>query len=268
MSKSDKLLAQALAELMPLWAHFGNLEIFQWAWEFLRRNLLYIQAIEEIENIDSNVMQAYAELAEKKKQNKILKDYQSPLFDPPSVVVSHRPEEIALQFGMSILLSPKCEMLSDIYWNYILMPKAHSDYRLAQAYDPETRTIRNLTINEEEHFALMNYNAPYQAYNQEIEKRYEQKQKLTPLPQFQTSKFPELIKMYDLRKWGEADGRAIIRNGEKTSCISWAMIGKYLSPKTPYTAQMLRKRFEAVEDYINGNYMELLKYKGAFKNNP
>ncbi|MFP4098882.1 MAG: transcriptional regulator domain-containing protein [Alphaproteobacteria bacterium] len=240
MSKSNRelLFQEALKELEPRWKYFDELEIFQWAWEFLRRNEVYRKILFRLSDVaeNSEIYERYLKI-------------------------------ILYKFGLTVPLCPSQEMEKDLYWNYELVPKSYSDYRLNQAI-AKNKTITGFHLFDDEELMLINFNAPCQAYKEELERRYKEKQKITPLPQFQVSKFPELIKMHDLRTWGETGRRAIKKDGVLTSCISWAMIGQYLSPKTPYTAQMLRKRFETVEDYINGNYMELLRYKGAFKNIP
>ncbi len=261
----DDKFKEALAELEPKWAHFGHIQIFQWAWEFLRRNPDYIHAMADLDKEADRQAAAHAELLRKKSENKLLKDVSSPIFEEPDTVKTHKAEEIAMKFGLTVLLSPKCQMINDTYWAYELAGKAHSDFRLGQAMDDEKRIVKNLELLPDEDILIINYRTHPQTYTDQIKKMYERKGPVEDLPQYHIDKFPEYLKMYDLRKWGEQEGRMVKRQGIYKSCIPWSQIGAYLCPGAPYSTNMLRKRMAAVESYINGGYMELLKHKGGIK---
>lgn len=229
----ERLFEQALLELEPYWRHFDELEIYQWAWEFLKRNRIYKKVVWRLTEL------------------------------PKDSWLYHRLINLVIfRFGLTYPLCPSLKMEDDQYWNYKLLPKTYSDLRLKEALRGGN-TISNLELFDEEEAMIINFNVPYQVYEQELKKRYEKRGKLKQLPQFQVSKFPEMIKMYDLRNWSLSGRRAIRKGNELHPSISWAMIGQYLSPKTPYTTQMLRKRYAATEKYIHGHYLELLKHKGS-----
>jgi hypothetical protein len=59
-----------------------------------------------------------------------------------------------------------------------------------------------------------------------------------------------------LRTWGEKNPNA---KGEPS--ISWRMIGIYLSPRTPFSVQAVRKQYAATQELIKGGYKGIVKYK-------
>lgn len=111
----DSNFKQALAELEPKWAHFKHNQIYQWAWEFLRRNPAYIQAIADLDNEVEKQTKEHKEFLLKKSQNKLLKHSSSVFLNPSQTIKSIKAEEIAIKYGLTILLSSDCDMAKDVY---------------------------------------------------------------------------------------------------------------------------------------------------------
>ena len=60
-NKPDNNIKQALAELEPKWRSLDELHVYEWAWEFLRRNPEYIH---ESAEIDGAFVRRYEEIFE------------------------------------------------------------------------------------------------------------------------------------------------------------------------------------------------------------
>ena len=253
--KREILFANALAELEARWRKFEKpLLIFQWAWEFLRRNPYYIQAIKELEAEAEQQRLTHVQILSAKQKNLITRHAPFDLFKISSVFQSVKAQQIAANVGLSVLRHPDSEMPEDIYWGYDLIGKVQSDYRLEQAKDEEARTITDLQYFSDEEIIILNFNTPYYIYQELIETKYKEREKLERKKQsFPIELFPVYLKIYDLRTWGTEDG--------KEPQIGWERIARYLDPENPPPVSTVKKRYAAAKDLIEGGYKSLLRHK-------
>ena len=163
-----------------------------------------------------------------------------------------------------------------MFWQEHLIGKRFSEFYLDKSLDKKSRVIKNLELGEDEDVLIINYNTPYQAYADEIKKRYEQRDKTEKLPQFLIEKYPDYLKTYDLRTWGEQEGRMMQKQGEDKSCIGWDDIGQYLYEQNlskakdkkrirQLSTQGISSQYKSAKDLIEGGYKKLLQYKGHTK---
>lgn len=238
---SDELILQAVKELAPRWALYDReLEFFQWAWEFLRRNPDYRRL----------AIEALHALAEwhKNKNHESLTRFLS------------LAEKISNKYGLVVPLHPDEEITAENRWNEKLNGKYWSQAKVkAGTIEPGKIFIKP---ESHERVLVIDLNTPRQTYIRIINEMFAEGGLNSPIPAFQVSKFATYLKGYDLRVWGEQDGRAIREwQGKTMSCISWNSIGRYLSPRTPLSVQRVRRQHAAVEEYIRGGYKLLVKYK-------
>lgn len=238
---SDELILQAVKKLAPRWALFDReLAFFQWAWEFLRRNSDYGP-------IAIEALSALNEWYRSKNYNSLMR-------------FLSLAKKISDKYGLVVPLHPDEEMVAENRWNEKLNGKYWSQAKVeAGSIGPGKIFIKP---ESHERVLVVDLNTPRQTYIRIINEMFAEGGLDSPIPAFQVSKFPTYLKGYDLRVWGEQEGRAIREwQGKTVSCISWNSIGRYLSPRTPLSVQRVRRQHAAVEEYIRGGYKLLVKYK-------
>lgn len=229
------VMAQALKELAPKWARFEKgLEPHQWAWEFLSRNKKFQPKRDE------------ALLAFHKWHSE--KDMEA--LDRALTLM----KEICDEFGLFYPLADGDEMSDEQLWDQGLNAKSWSQAKAAGGFIGAG--TYKVTLKENEALMIINFDAPCQAYIKDLKKMYNDRGLKDDLPPFQISKFASYLKVYDLREWGKKNSKE-----KGKSSIGWKEIGIYLSPRTPVSVQAVRKQYAAAQDFIDGGYKRLVKYK-------
>lgn len=230
----DTRVMRAVKELEPEWARFKRgLNHYQWAWEFLRRNPQYC-----LDNA------AALELWDEWEQRQTPKSFKRAM---------KAIKKIQDQYGLVFPL-PLDAKVSERCWGENLNGKYWSQAKAKSNYNSSGKISINLDVNER--VMVIDLNTPYQFYQKMVKEMYEEMGLDVPLPSFQIKKFPTYLKVYDLRTWGEHHP-----NAEGKPSISWREIGIYLSPRTPFSVQAVRKQYAAVQGLIRGGYKEIVKYK-------
>ncbi len=230
---SETVIMRALKELEPEWARFKRgLDHYQWAWEYLRRNPQY--------GIDSAAALRLWDEWEEKQTPKS--------FKRATKAIKQIHDQYGLDFPLPInaKVNERCwgEHLNGKYWS---QAKVKSDYRSGKI---------SINLGANERVMVIDLNTPYQFYQKMVKDMYEELGLDVPLPSLQIKKFPIYLKVHDLRTWGEKNP-----NAKGKASISWREIGIYLSPRTPFSVQLVRKQYAAAQELIQGGYKKIVKYK-------
>lgn len=252
--KSSTVLDQAVHYHLPFWEKFTLLEIYQWAWEFLRRNPEYIK--------DSLAFRKKWKAWEKANGHIDVFDREE-----PSDLI-RMGLLITTKYGICRHFSPDREIEHPYYWSEHLIGKLWSEIKgrcVVENDDDEGNKTVTVKLSEGYDIIVINYNSPDQLYKDEIDRRYAQQQKkFSKAPRVYPEKFPLYLKTYDLRMWGiERKLYTTDSAGKTVSEPTWEEIAEYLYPGQNKSVQTVRGHFKSAEDLIYGGYKNLLLYKSG-----
>ncbi len=252
--KSSSVLDQAIIYHLPLWEKFPELEIYQWAWEFLRRNPEYIK--------DSTAFREKWTAWDKANSHIDVFDRKEPF----ELIQMER--LITKKYGISGHFTHDREIEHPYYWSENLVGKLYSEMKgkcVVEREDKNGNKFVTVQLFKDDDVVIINYNTPAQLYKNEIDRKYEVHAKAFPKSRrFHPKNFPLYLKAYDLRMWSIENGfYTKDSEGKIVSDITWDEIAEYLYPGQNKSTQTVRKHFKSAEDYIYGDYKKLLLYKSA-----
>lgn len=273
MSKSgslqdNKLFQTALADVAPKWRIFDFITTTpQLCWEYARRNHGFIEKSRKFEQFIKAERQKDLEVMKQIIGDEEITDFFDPAMILPYQYARHpETQKIAKEYGMTFWQSPEQDVFLDSLWDTDTNVQNISEKKLEAAFDRENRVINNLYLSPIEDAVIMRGDLPFEAFLKQAQKKYKAIRQNTGSPNFQIKRHLEYLMVYDLRQWGEQDGRKVRKKGGLQSCINWAWIAEYLNEQNfldqvrpSLTVSGISQRYDKAVKYINGGYKDLLE---------